>query len=207
MMENYITYLKFLEAKLEKFFDKQKPYIFCQKGCGMCCRNAQFPYSKMEMDYLMLGAWKLDRETKKIVAQNVKKIINEKAKFKGETFKYDCPFLIDNVCCVYEYRGIVCRTFGLLYIGKDSRVKIPFCCFEGFNYSNVIDENRKISSEKVKKLGLEEIPSAYNVSYEFLTDADFEKMFKFEFGDKKPLIEWFMDQEVLKIDEQDKGNI
>ena len=56
MLKNYLNYLRFVNDKLNKFFEKQKPYIFCKKGCGMCCKNAQFPYSKIEMDYLMQHA-------------------------------------------------------------------------------------------------------------------------------------------------------
>ena len=41
------------------------------------------------------------------------------------------------------------------------------------------------------KLKLVDEPLGFNISYKFLTDPDFEKSFKFEFGDKKPLIDWF----------------
>ena len=196
MLENYIIYLKFLENKLTKFFDKQKPYIRCQKGCGLCCQNAQFPYSKLEIDYLMTGAWQLDLETKKLVAQNINRVIQEKNNFKGkpDEFKYDCPFLINNVCSVYNYRGIICRTFGLMYVGSDEKVKIPFCCFKGYNYANVIqDGSGVISSEKVKALGDVEEPVAFNISYKFLTGEDFEQGFNIKFGEKKPLIDWFIE--------------
>lgn len=196
MLENYIIYLKFLEKKLTKFFDKQKPYIRCQKGCGLCCQNAQFPYSKLEIDYLMTGAWQLDLETKKLVAQNINRIIQEKKNFNGkpDEFKYDCPFLINNVCSVYKYRGIICRTFGLMYMGEDNKAKIPFCCFKGYNYANVVkDGSGVISSEKVKALGDVEEPVAFNISYKFLTCEDFEQGFKIKFGEKKPLIDWFIE--------------
>lgn len=207
MLQNYIAYLKFIDEKLQKFFERQKPYIRCQKGCGMCCQNAQFPYSKIEMDYLMIGAWQLDLEKKRIVAENVNKIRKQKAEFKGENFKYDCPFLIDNVCSVYEYRGIICRTFGLMTQGNDGRIKVPFCCFKGYNYANVMEDGgNKISAEKFKASGFKEEPVAFNVSYEFLTDPDFEHGFKFEFGEKKPLIDWFLDEEGEKLNEQPKNN-
>ena len=173
----------------------------------MCCKNAQFPYSKIEMDYLMIGAWQVDLETKKAIAGNVKKIRQQKAEFKGENFRYDCPFLINDVCSVYEYRGIICRTFGLMTKGNDGRIKVPFCCFKGYNYSNVMEDGgNKISAEKFKALGVKEEPVAFNVSYEFLTDPDFEHGFKFEFGEKKPLIDWFLDEEGKKLNEQPKNN-
>lgn len=48
MIENYITYLKFLDEKFNRFFKKQPPFICCKKGCGRCCKNAQFPYTQIK---------------------------------------------------------------------------------------------------------------------------------------------------------------
>ena len=61
MLANYITYLNFIDEKLKKFFERQKPYIFCKKGCTKCCKNAQFPYSSIETAYLISGFMKLDK--------------------------------------------------------------------------------------------------------------------------------------------------
>ena len=195
MIENYIKYLEFLNEKLTTFFDKQKPYIRCKQGCAKCCQNAQFPFSQIEVIYLMNGISKLDTATKNIIADNVKKIKQDMKNFsKGEKFLYDCPFLIDNQCCVYEYRGIICRTFGLLYIGENGRTQVPFCCFQGLNYANVLaDDKSTISAEKYKASGIKEEPVAFNIRYGFLTGSDFEQKFNFAFSEKKPLIDWFVE--------------
>ena len=195
MLENYIKYLNFLNDKLTTFFHKQKPYIRCKEGCAKCCQNAEFPFSQIEVSYLMMGISKLDMETKNIIADNVKRIKEEKRNFKGEgTFLYDCPFLINDKCSVYEHRGIICRIFGLLYIGSNGRTQVPFCCFQGLNYSNVLaDDQSTISAEKFKASGIEEEPVAFNIRYSFLTGSDFEQKFNFAFGEKKPLIDWFVE--------------
>ena len=194
MLENYIKYLNFLNDKLTTFFHKQKPYICCKQGCAKCCQNAEFPFSQIEVSYLMIGISKLDMEIKNIIADNVKRIKEEKKNFSGEgTFLYDCPFLINDACTVYNYRGIVCRSFGLLSYDENGKIKVPFCCFKGYNYANVIDDSgEKISSEKYKATGIEEEPVAFNISYDFLTNPDFERGYNFSFGEKKPLIEWFI---------------
>ena len=122
--------------------------------------------------------------------------MNAKKDFKGKKFVYDCPFLINNECVVYNYRGIVCRSFGLMTVGEDGKIKVPFCCYQGLNYANVMEEDGKhVSEEKFKKLGCKEEPTAFNVSYKFLTDPDFERGFNFSFGEKKPLIDWFIELE------------
>ena len=197
MLENYVVYLKSLDEKLTKFFDMQRPYIACRKGCAMCCKNAEFPYSEIEIDLLMQGAMQLDDDTRAVIVSNIKKIEQDKKNAKkGETFLYDCPFLINDACTVYNYRGIVCRSFGLLSYDENGKIKVPFCCFKGYNYANVIDDSgEKISSEKYKATGIEEEPVAFNISYDFLTNPDFERGYNFSFGEKKPLIEWFIGDE------------
>ena len=142
MLENYITYLNFLSQKFDKFFESQKPYICCKKGCGKCCKNAQFPYSQIEFEYLMRGTLYLDIKTKEAIVNNIKTTLEAKKIFEGKKFLYDCPFLIDNVCAVYDYRGIVCRSFGLPTVGENGKIKAPFCCFQGLNYSNVLEVRR-----------------------------------------------------------------
>ncbi len=193
MIENYVAYLKYLQERLDRFFASQKEYIACKKGCAKCCKNAQFPYSLIEFKYLLQGFLTLDKETQDKVEANISKIYQDKKLFKGEKFLYDCPFLIDEACCVYDYRGIVCRSFGLITAARENKnAKIPFCAFIGLNYSNVLDdEKKKLSGEKVEKLGLKEEPLGFNIGYDFLTNKDFERGFNFSFGDKKALIDWF----------------
>ena len=192
MINNYKKYLEFITSKIDKFFEAQKPYIFCKKGCAKCCKNAEFPFSVLEATYLSQGIDTLSTEIQQQIADKIEKISIEKENYKGEKFLYDCPFLIDDVCCLYEYRGIVCRTFGLITSDDDNRAKIPFCYKDGLNYSNVVDYKKNvISQEKCDALGFENEPVAYNISYNFLTGEGMEKAFNIKFGEKKPLIEWF----------------
>ena len=196
MLENYAIYLNFLEKKLAKFFDSQKPYIFCQKGCSKCCRNAEFPYSALEVEYLLCGFAKLDNSTQKIILKNINNLNEAKKNFSGDNFLYTCPFLINDTCAVYNYRGIVCRTFGLIYTDKKGIAKIPFCGFNGLNYSNVLDkETKKISDKMFQDCGFKEEPLSFNISYEYLTGIDFENQFNIKFGEKKILIDWFSNNE------------
>ena len=192
MINNYVKYLDFITQKIDKFFEIQKPYIFCKKGCAKCCKNAEFPFSALEAAYLSQGINTLDDKIQGKISEKIEKILKDKENFKGEKFLYDCPFLIDDVCCLYKYRGIVCRTFGLIVADNDDKAKIPFCYKDGLNYSNVVDfEKNVISKEKCDALGFENEPVAYNISYDFLTGEGMEKAFNIKFGEKHPLVEWF----------------
>ena len=193
MFENYEKYLENINNRLDGFFENQKPYIFCKKGCAKCCKNAQFPYSEIEFQYLMSNFLKLSDDLKKEIGKNIFKIKKEKEVFEGEKFLYDCPFLINDECAVYNFRGIICRTFGLITSAKENEnAKVPFCTFQGLNYSNVFDEKKqKLSYEKYKNLGIKQEPLGFNISYDFLTSEKFEKAFNLKFGGKKCLIDWF----------------
>lgn len=176
----------YLNRKLGRFFESQAPYIKCKKGCARCCQNGIYLFSKIEFDYLMVGFLQLPVEIQQKIKAKVKKIKEAKL----ET--YECPFLINNTCSVYDFRGITCRSFGLMSINVEGGpAKIPFCTYEGLNYSNVIDPKTKVvSQEKFDKLGVKEEPLAYNVDYSILTSEEIEKNFEIDFGEKKPLIDW-----------------
>ncbi len=191
MIDNYAAYLNMITEKINGFFKKQQPYIFCKKGCAKCCKNAQYPFTEIEYKYLMTGYNTLPFDTQKEIYNNIQNTIKEKQKSKEKNFTYKCPFLLNDKCSVYNYRGIICRTFGLL-VADDNGSDIPFCALEGLNYSNVYDQNKHlISSAMYSKLGVNEEPLAFNVQYDFLTSKEFAKGYGFEFGKTKPLIEWF----------------
>ena len=192
MLANYISYLKFLDEKLSAFFKSQAPFIFCKKGCAMCCKNSEFPYSAIEARYLLQGALSLEKEQQELVAKNISNLLYKKKYSKAGVFKYDCPFLIDNSCCVYEYRGVICRAFGLMTSYHDGKIKAPFCSDYGLNYSNVLNLKKNvISPAKYKKLKVKEEPLGFNISYKYLTNEEFEQTFGFKFGEKRALIDWF----------------
>lgn len=195
---NYLLFLSVIQEKINKFFENQKPYIFCKKGCSKCCRNSQFPYTEIEFRLLVQGMQTLKPEELEQVMEKIDTIIkakNEHLKTKPlNTFEYDCPFLINDCCSIYPFRGMICRCFGLMSYNseKDKVLKIPFCAYEGLNYSNVLDpETDSMSKEKFKALGVENEPTAFNAGYASLIDKEFARGFDFEFGEVKQMIEWF----------------
>ena len=192
-LQNYQNYLSFIDKTLSKFFVSQHEYIKCKKGCALCCKNAQFPFSFIEFSFLLSGFYNLDKSTKNIIESNITNIIHLKKFSNSEKFLYDCPLLIDNACSLYNYRGIVCRTFGLPCNDKSNihNTKVPFCYKFGLNYAQVID-NETISLEKFQNSGLKSQPLGFNLQYDFLTGPAFEKQFNFKFGNKLPLIDWFI---------------
>lgn len=187
---DYLLYTAYLDKKLAGFFENQSPYIFCKKGCCKCCQNGEYPFSKAEFEFLMIGFSKLDDDKKEKIRHKINEL--KKKKKSIEQFTYECPFLINSECSVYNFRGIICRSFGLMSINPKGLSKIPFCAFEGLNYSNVVEHDTKIiSTEKYKKLGNVQEPLAFNVGYEFLTSKTIEENFNINFGEKHALIDWF----------------
>lgn len=191
-LQNYAIYLKFIQKELDKLFEKQKEYLCCDKGCGLCCKGGQFHYSEIEFMYLLTGYMQLDSEKQALIDERINKILADKKNFKSETFKYNCPFLIDEACSVYDYRGVICRSFGLMIQDKTGKINVPFCAYEGLSYSKVLDtQTNDISEEKVKQGGYKEHPLGFNVGYHDLTSEEYGKNFNVKFENKKPMIEWY----------------
>ena len=193
-MQNYLEFLEYLNGSLSKYFDVQSPYIKCKAGCAKCCSNGDYPFSEMEVKLLKVGFNKLNEATKQKVLENIRKIKEDKQSSSKIPFTYQCPFLIDNMCSVYQYRGIICRTFGLIYLKEGAKMQIPFCAYEGLNYSDILDpEKDMLDAEKMKELGIEVEPKAYNIHYSFLTSDKVAHAFGFEYGKKGSLIDILLD--------------
>lgn len=203
----YKAYLTLIHTRmLDKYFEQQKPYICCKAGCSYCCENGQYPMTEIELSYLMLGYKLLPFNIRQRVRDNFEKLKAKYEFFKqhhrgtkdNPTFMYECPFLIDGKCSVYDFRAIICRTHGLLFFveekeGSHNGNKIPYCVHYGLNYSNIYDpETGTLSDEKMKDLGIEQEPIAYNLSLKTLLRKEITHNFDFEFGEVKPLIDWFM---------------
>lgn len=191
MIQKYEKYLDTVQSYLKKFFEQQKPYIFCKEGCSICCETGHYPTSELELKYLDIGFSLLDDEKKKIVRDNIAKI---KKGIEDPGGYYRCPFLINSSCSVYKHRPIICRVYGLLFFLEDKdgnqHFKIPCCVSDGLNYSNVYDEkSMSISSEKFAKLGIKEEPLSYNVGLKYMLKNEFTE--GLEFGENKKMIDWF----------------
>lgn len=65
----YARFLKEFDAKLAAYFEHDAAAIKCQKGCTFCCENADYPLSRLEMEYLMQGFLKLDKEKHDLVRE------------------------------------------------------------------------------------------------------------------------------------------
>jgi Fe-S-cluster containining protein len=195
-IEVYETYLKAIEKTfLKRYFEQQKEYLHCKKGCSYCCKNGQYPISQIEFEYLLIGYNALSNDMKEIIKTEISKVKRKRQDNPDKDFTYACPFLLNNECSIYEYRPIICRTHGLSFFLTDesgkTRNKIPYCVNLGLNYSNVYDkESKTISLEKWKTTGICEEPVAYNLSLKALMKNDITKELELEFGGIKALIDY-----------------
>lgn len=192
-LKTYKQYLNTIQSVLNKYFENQAEYIFCKKGCAHCCKKGVYPYSEVEFQYLTLGFMNLPQNIQMKITEKILKLKEEykNCETKNE-FYHVCPFLgDDDECLVYDFRGIICRNFGILQINSENRVLMPFCQSLGLNYSNVYDdENRKFDFSLVEKNGYKNIPKPFPVSRKLLMDKDLFEGEPLDFGESKALIEW-----------------
>ena len=183
MFKNYSEFLKEFDNVLELLFSSQQKYIKCKKGCCGCCSKGEYPFSQIEFAYLTQGFINLSDNTKKIVQNNITNLIKERIENKNERFEHVCPFLINKECCVYEYRGIICRTFGVCYYDdKEGYVRLPDCVFDGLNYSEYFDKENNI-------LNIKDVPMV-NLRIDRVFDSELAKKYNLVCGEIRPLLDW-----------------
>lgn len=187
MITRYREYLNFLDKKLHKMFEAQKPFIKCKKGCAYCCREGEYPVSELEYINMMFYYNELDDNIKDRVNEHIATLLKKQRKRM-----YECPFLVDGECTIYPARAIICRTFGLISYDEKDKKRIPFCVNLDLNYANVYDKTSKQIT--VENLDNAE-PLAYNIGRKFLRSNKIEREFDIFFGDDKPLVEWLAEED------------
>ena len=183
MLDRYEKFLEDFDKRLAGYFELHKNYLHCKKGCTDCCEIGEYPFSRLEMEYLMRGYTTLSPEIQKQVKQNISELLEQKRVNKEEHFLYCCPFLINKECVLYKYRGIVCRTFGLAYV-DEGKVILPECVNKGLNYSTLYNPDKKevfIDNPVKENLRTDKV----------LKNSETEQ-YNIECGMIKPLIEWFL---------------
>lgn len=189
-LENYEQYLNLISNEIDKMFENQKEYICCKNGCSLCCEQGMYPFSEVEFEYIKQEYESLSSETKEKIRE---KVDRSRSFAKQGEFLYECPFLVNGSCAVYQKRGLICRTFGLISENASGKLTIPYCAEKGLNYSGVFNpEEHRIFEDKVKELGYSEMPRAYNLSrYNLMYGI--VKSLNFEWGESKLLIDWLVD--------------
>ncbi|MEI7473941.1 MAG: YkgJ family cysteine cluster protein [bacterium] len=196
MLKTYELQLNEITNKLNSYFKEQKDYIKCKIGCGYCCSNAYYPISNIEYDYIKKGINLLfSKEDIKELNEKVWEIYKNRQIFiKNNSnihdFAYTCPFNKENSCTIYEYRPILCRTYGLISIDTSlGKENLPYCINLNLNYANIWDyETSGFSNKKIKELEYKTMPKAYDVSYSSLIKAFTEVDFK----EIRMLYEWII---------------
>ena len=145
---------------------------------------------------MKLGLNKLEKEKQNIIRQRVFDIYKERKIFikngnEKDDFSYECPFLFDNLCSIYEHRAIICRVHGLISLSLkgENQFTMPSCVNKGLNYANVWDEKiRGFSVEKSQTLNIKSTPQAYPIRYE----AILKNLNYIGLGDIRMMFEWII---------------
>ena len=184
-IENYKKFLEVVDDDLRKIFDYQREYIACREGCAHCCKQGDYPMSELEFKYLMFGFDNLSDELKLKIKSNM-----EKTKL-GDRDSYECPFLIENKCSVYQYRPLVCRAFGVLTEDSKGNPAYPFCTTLGLNFAGIYDkEKQHLSSELVVKNNYKIFPKIFRLSNNVLMNVPLAKELNIDFGKAKKMIDF-----------------
>jgi len=183
MLTRYEKFLQEFDARVQQYFSAQEKYIKCSKGCCYCCEIGEYPFSRLEAEYLMKGFLTLPPDKQKIIKQNISKLKTQKIENKTERFNYRCPFLVDKLCALYDYRGITCRVFGLAY-NHNEYIQLPECANYNLNYSSVYNtETKEVSLNN---------PINEDLHIDKILRSPLAEKYQLECGEIRPLINWFI---------------
>lgn len=202
MLKRYEEFLKEVDRELNGYFKDQQQYIKCRQGCVACCTLGEYPFSRLEAEYLMQGFQGLPKDTRDAIRENIRQIKLQKENFYNSApvcsksrqtldgncdagsarFLYKCPFLINNLCSLYSRRGLTCRMFGLAYL-REGRIILPECANSGLNYCEVFDKSTGMVNlqNPVKK----------NLNITTWLNSDLAEKYALEAGEIRTLIDWF----------------
>jgi len=174
MLNRYEKFLVEFDKMLDEFSKTQTKYLKCQKGCADCCKNGDYPFSRLEMEYFMAGFQDLSKDVKDKILENINNAKGKKV--------YQCPFLIDNLCSMYNRRSLTCRIHGLAYL-SNGVIKLPECANFGKNYSEYYNpETKEIQIEN---------PIDTSLRVDDIFNSKLAQDFNLQSGEIRSLIDWF----------------
>jgi len=101
----------------------------CREGCSSCCHNISFLVSPVEIENIIDSLNKIKDDDKQIIGTKIESLqtkFKEYSKDRVTTnsneymaslrerqrnIVYDCPFLIDDRCSIYNSRPVICRVY------------------------------------------------------------------------------------------------
>jgi uncharacterized protein len=147
-IEKYLKLRSYIDLKSENLLKQHGGNIVCKKGCFSCCDNltlfpVEFEAIKAEM---------------------------KRDGFSPAKLKFDeslnCGFLKDELCSIYRYRPIICRTHGLpivFFNDEYDEWSVSFC---ELNFTKANLEELSFSEENT--LNIDDLNSKlYSINKEF----------------------------------------
>ncbi|MDO9237844.1 MAG: YkgJ family cysteine cluster protein [Aquabacterium sp.] len=99
-----------LYALMELVSEVRSPHLACNAGCSACCRTIPVEISDLEAKHIAAATGRAPA-----VLPPGRHTIPGNAPGRTNT---PCPFLVDNLCSIYEHRPFNCRSLGV--VDRDS---------------------------------------------------------------------------------------
>ncbi len=104
----------YVDSFIEQFLEHCKvegSNLDCKKGCGFCCHQSVFmlPYEAFYLFSKYKGEIKVNQFKQRILEKDA--VTSQMKINEFLTYNKPCPFLVDNVCSIYDARPMACRLF------------------------------------------------------------------------------------------------
>lgn len=125
-MSSYLDLLRRADQHFREVLADQPQNLQCRRGCTLCCYGS-FEISAADVPMIAEGLAHLEPAQRLRILERAETMIREarhpnlreatereKKEFFNRSASIPCPALDDSgACSIYEYRPLVCRTFGV----------------------------------------------------------------------------------------------
>lgn len=105
LLDAYELVDKGLQKSIKDYEIKNSVQLACKKGCSNCCKTHKdipvYPLELVGIYWYVIE--KVQGDTKRLLKEQLRR-------YKGET---QCPFLVNDICSIYDMRPIACRQFNV----------------------------------------------------------------------------------------------
>lgn len=166
-IQNYKEFLLKVGNLVNELVNQYQEEINCKINCCDCCNNL-INISIIEASYLRMGFDISSDEIKNKILENISNLNDLIEHESLPKTNIVCPLLFKQKCLLYEYRPVVCRTFGLPMIDEKTG-KIATC---HKNFVSLRDKEMTLNSVSTKQISTQTVVLSQYLLYEIGKQPD-----------------------------------
>ncbi len=147
--------IQIVNAALTDAFQKSSQWLACKPGCSQCCHGV-FAINQLDAIRLRKGLAELEGQDPERAARIRRRALDTVARLSEDYPGDPVSGVLDETCELYEFRPVMCRTFGPALKSDDD---LGHCelCFVGATEEEVIAAEMRPDPDNLEAALLEDL--------------------------------------------------